>query len=116
MISFSSNLYAWNHRAQLLSDDCWLVENREQLSFIPLANEGIVLEIMGGCTVEMRTRSPELKAVTGITVISFDKKGVGGGEPKPLHSWSWCTLSLTIDQVRQPKYTLTIYDLIAQED
>lgn len=33
-----------------------------------------------------RTRSPELKAVTGITVISFDKKGVVGREPKPLHS------------------------------
>lgn len=40
----------------------------------------------GQCTVEKRTRSPELKAVTGITVISFDKKGVGGREPKPLHS------------------------------
>lgn len=91
MLSFFLQAFVLETRAQLLSDDRWLVENREQLSFISLANEGIVLEIMGGWEGKevysrKRTRSPELKAVTGITVISFDKKGVVGREPKPLHS------------------------------
>lgn len=59
MLSFFLQAFVLETRAQLLSDDRWLVENREQLSFISLANEGIVLEIMGGwegkgrrCTVE----------------------------------------------------------------